>query len=46
MKLNNKQLKNITGGASIWAILGGLAAFIFGIGAVNGYGRPIRCKKK
>ena len=45
MKLSDKELKNIEGGVSLWAILGGIAGIIFGIGALDGYVRPIKCRK-
>ncbi len=45
MRLNNNELKQITGGASVWAIIGAVAALIFGIGAVDGYARPPRCRR-
>ena len=44
MKLTNKELKEITGGASIWAIIGTIAGLIFGLGAIDGYVRPIKCR--
>lgn len=44
MKLSNNELKNITGGASIWAIIGTIAGLIFGLGAIDGYVRPIKCR--
>lgn len=44
MKLNNKELKEITGGASVWAVLGTIAAIIFGLGAIDGYVRPVKCR--
>ena len=45
MKLTNNELKQVTGGASIWAIIAGIAGFIFGIGVVDGYTRPFKCRK-
>lgn len=45
MKLNNKELKEIKGGASIWAIFGVVAGIIFGFGVVDGYVRPIKCRQ-
>ena len=45
MKLNEKELKMIKGGVSAWAILGIVAGLIFGIGAVDGYARPKKCRK-
>ena len=44
MKLNNKELKAVTGGASIWAIIGTIAGIVFGFGVVDGYVRPIKCR--
>lgn len=44
MKLNNNELKNITGGASVWAVLGVIAGLIFSFGAVDGYVRPVKCR--
>ena len=42
-KLGNKELKSTVGGVSIWAILGAIAAVLFGVGALDGYARPIKC---
>lgn len=44
-ELNNKELKNTFGGISAWAIIGAIAAFIFGVGALDGYTRPLKCHK-
>lgn len=44
MKLNNSELKNVVGGISVWAVLGTIAGFIFGIGAIDGYTRPVKCR--
>ena len=44
MKLNNNELKNITGGVSVWAVLGVIAGLIFSFGAVDGYVRPVKCR--
>lgn len=44
MKLNNEELKQISGGISVWAILGALAGLVFGIGALDGYTRPVKCR--
>ena len=46
MKLSNKELKSVVGGVSVWAILGAIAGVIFGFGAVDGYVRPVKCRKK
>lgn len=43
-KLNDYELKQVYGGASIWAILGSIAAVIFGIGVLDGYARPYNCR--
>lgn len=45
MRLNDNELKKIAGGVSVWAIIGSVAAFIFGIGALDGYTRPLKCRK-
>ena len=45
MKLNDKELEQIRGGVSAWVIVGAVAALIFGIGAVDGYARPKKCRK-
>ncbi len=45
MKLNDKQLKQVKGGVSAWAVIGALAGLIFGFGALDGYVRPIKCRK-
>ena len=36
MKLNNQELKQISGGISPWVIIGAIAGLIFGFGAVDG----------
>ena len=36
MRLNDYELKQISGGISVWAVLGILAGLIFGVGAVDG----------
>ena len=45
MKLNNRELEQIAGGVSVWAVIGALAGLIFGVGAVDGYARPPRCRR-
>ena len=45
LKLTNRELKNIKGGISAWAIIGIIAGAIFGIGGVDGYARPLPCKR-
>lgn len=45
MKLNNNELKNIQGGISAWGVVAIIAGLIFGIGAVDGYVRPVKCRK-
>lgn len=42
-KLDNKELKSTIGGVSIWAILGTIAAIVFGVGTLDGYARPLKC---
>lgn len=44
-ELNNKELRNTFGGISAWAIIGAIAALIFGVGALDGYTRPLKCHK-
>ncbi len=44
MRLNDAELNNITGGISVWGALGIIAGLIFGVGAVDGYARPYRCR--
>jgi len=41
-ELKKRELQQIKGGISIWAILGGLGAAIFGIGVFEGYARPFK----
>lgn len=45
MKLSKNELKKIKGGASVWAIIGIIAGIIFGVGGVDGYARPVKCRK-
>ncbi len=45
--LNDKKLKQISGGASFWAIVGTIAALItLGVGVIDGYVRPTKCNFK
>ncbi len=44
MRLNDSELKNVAGGISIWAVLGTIAGLIFGLGAIDGYTRPVKCR--
>lgn len=44
MRLTNNELSNIAGGISVWGALGIIAGLIFGVGAVDGYARPYRCR--
>ena len=46
MELKKNELKKISGGVSIWAIIGALAGLIFGIGVFEGYTRPINLPVK
>ena len=43
-ELKNEELKQISGGVSIWLILGGIASLIFGIGVFDGVVRPYKCR--
>ena len=43
-ELNNQKLKRIRGGISTWGIIGIIASVIFGIGVVDGYVRPFKCR--
>lgn len=45
MRLNDRELKQITGGVSVWAIIGAVAGLIFSVGMVDGYARPPRCRR-
>ena len=45
MKLSNNELKNISGGVSIWAVLGIISGLIFGAGTLDGYVRPRACHR-
>ena len=47
-ELKNNELKQIIGGAGVSAallkVLGIIGAVIFGIGVIDGYVRPIKCR--
>lgn len=45
MRLTNSELKQVTGGVSFWAVIAGIAGFIFGLGVVDGYTRPVKCRR-
>ena len=45
MKLNDYELKQINGGISVWGALAIIAGLIFGVGAVDGYTRPPKCRR-
>lgn len=45
MRLTNSELRQITGGVSFWAVIAGIAGIIFGLGAVDGYTRPVKCRR-
>ncbi len=45
MKLSNTELKQISGGVSVWVVVGAIAGLIFGFGAFDGYVRST-CKKR
>lgn len=42
--ISNKELKSVVGGISAWAVIGIIAGLIFGIGVIDGYVRPLRCR--
>ena len=44
MKLSNNELKQVSGGITVWGALGIIAGLIFGVVAVDGYARPHRCR--
>lgn len=39
------ELKKVKGGASAMAIIGIIAGIIFGVGGLDGYARPVKCRK-
>lgn len=43
VELKDLELKSVSGGISAWAIIGSIAAIIFGIGVFDGYVRPLKC---
>ena len=43
VELKEKELMKVKGGWSAWAIIGVVAAAIFGIGVFDGYVRPLKC---
>ena len=43
-ELNDQKLKRVVGGISAWGIVGIIAGIIFGIGVVDGYVRPFKCR--
>ncbi len=43
-ELKEKELKQVSGGISKWAVGGIIALILFGIGVFDGYARP--CKYK
>ena len=45
MRLTKNELKEIKGGLSVLAVIGAVAGIIFGIGGVDGYARPVPCRK-
>lgn len=42
--LEKNELKSITGGISVWGILGIIAGAIFGVGVFDGIVRPLKCR--
>ncbi len=45
MQLSNEQLLNVNGGLSKWAILGLIAAGVLVVGIIDGYMRPLKCRR-
>ncbi len=43
-EISNKELKAISGGISVWGILGIIAGAIFGVGVIDGVVRPLKCR--
>ncbi len=44
LKLSKNELSKIKGGVSVWAVVGMIAAALFGIGTIDGYTRPVKCR--
>ena len=44
MNLSNEELKNVAGGLSTLAIAGIAVGVVFGIGAIDGFVRPPKCR--
>ena len=45
IELYETELEKITGGVSVWVVVGAVAGVIFGIGVIDGYVRPLKCRK-
>ncbi len=43
LELKQKELKEINGGLSIWAIMGLIGGITFFIGVIDGFVRPLKC---
>ena len=44
MNLSNEELKNVAGGLSSLAIVGITVGVVFGIGVIDGFARPPKCR--
>ncbi len=44
LRLSKNDLLKIKGGVSFWAVVGAVAAALFGVGAIDGYTRPVKCR--
>lgn len=42
-KLNKKELENVKGGISGWAIAGIIAGAVFLVGVLDGIAKPLKC---
>lgn len=43
-EIKTEELKKIEGGLSLWACIGLAALAVFGIGIVDGFVRPLKCR--
>lgn len=47
VELNQKEMKEIQGGAVNWTLIAGIGAAIsFVIGIIDGYSNPLKCNNK
>lgn len=44
-RMTVRELKEISGGMNVWGIVGIIAGVVFGIGAADGYFRPLKCNR-